>query len=398
MVGTPFTQSIYDVVIVGAGAAGGLLAWELAGAGLQTLVLEKKRLPRYKACGGGLTLRAKRQLPFDIEPLIEDSADAARLLVNGQTVYAKRFPNPVVHMVMRAKFDQHLMKLALSRGAHLAQQTRFLSFTDSGTHRKILTSVGSVKARILVGADGVRSRVARALDLPVRFRLMTALEAELEVADPDGLCGYRNRFDFDFGTVRKGYGWVFPKQRHLSAGILTRLAKAPFIRDDFRRYLIAKGLAHASIRTLRVHPIPYAPGPKNRYAAAAGLVVGDATGMVDPITGEGLYYAFLTARLAAEILTDHFARGKPLQRYTPLLRHRIGRELQHAQWLAELLYRFPILSYPLLKRYGGLIAHKHLEVFAGTVSYRQLARYVFSLKALKDLWLASRAHDTKLAV
>jgi len=398
MAGTPFAQSNYDVVIVGAGAAGGLLAWELVGAGLQTLVLEKKRLPRYKACGGGLTLRALRQLPFDIEPLVEDSADTVCLRVNGQTVFAHRFANPVVRMVMRAKFDQHLMQLAVTRGAHLAQQTRFLSVTDCGTHREIHTTVGTVKARFLVGADGVCSRVARALDLPVRYRLMTALEAELEVADPDRLCGYRNRFDFDFGSVRKGYGWVFPKQRHLSVGILTRQAKAPLIRDDFRRYLNAKGLVQTSIRSLRVHPIPYAPGPNNRYAAAAGLVVGDATGMVDPITGEGLYYAFLTARLAAEALTEHLARGKPLQSYTQLLQRRIGRELQHAQWLAELLYRFPILSYPLLKRYGTLIARKHLEVFAGAASYRQLARYVFSVNALKDLWFASRAHETKLSV
>lgn len=394
----PFTQDIYDVVIVGAGAAGGLLAWELAGAGLQTLVLEKKHMPRYKACGGGLTRRALKQLPFDIEPVVEDSVYSARLSVNGRTVFARTFQEPVAQMVMRDNFDQHLMQLAQTRGAQLAHGVRFLSLADSGTHLQLKTTGGTTRGRFVVGADGVHSRVTRALGLPVRYRMMNALEAELDVADAEVLCRYRHTFDFDFGVIRQGYGWIFPKKRHLSAGVLTRRAKTRFIGEDFRRYLHAKGLANSPIRSLTLHPIPYAPWPKNRYATARGLVVGDATGMVDPITGEGLYYAFMTAHLAARVLIDHFVGGWPLQRYTYLLHHRIGRELQYARWLAALLYRFPALSYRLLNRFGELIARKHLEVFTGAIGYRQLGRYVLSLRALKDLWLASRSNRANLDV
>ncbi len=376
--------SKHDVVIIGAGPAGALLAHELAAAGQDVLLVEKKRLPRYKACGGGLTPRALKQLPFGIEPVVEDATTTARLLVDGQIAFQRTYPQPVVHMVMRDRLDALLVQKAVVRGAHLAEGVRFRSAAGPPGDLTVETSDGAFRTRCLVGADGVYSRVARHLGLAVRYRTMNAVEAEIE---PSGrtMDAFRHRFDFDFGVIDQGYGWVFPKQRHLSVGVLTRRPKAVTIRRDLQRYLVFKGLAHARITSLKLHPIPYAPNRANSYANPKGLVVGDATGMVDPVTGEGLYYAFRTARLAAAAIRAFFHDRTPLAGYDRVLRRTLGREVRYAGLLAAVLYRLPGLSQPLLARFGDRIGAKHMQVFEGSLDYPRLFRYVVGLRGIRDL-------------
>ncbi len=378
------TGSRFDTVIIGAGPAGALLAHELARTGISVLLVEKKRLPRYKACGGGLTPRALIQLPFSIQTVIEDATTTARLLVNGRPAFQRTYARPVVHMVMRDRLDAFLVQKAVAQGARLVQGARFLATAGTPGDLTVETTEGTIRTCCLVGADGVHSRVARHLGLPVRYRTMTAVEAEIE---PGGqsMHPFRHRFDFDFGVIDQGYGWVFPKRHHLSAGVLTRRPKARNIRRGFHCYLQHKGLDGSRVKTLKLHPIPYAPRAANRYACAEGLIVGDATGMVDPITGEGLYYAFWTARLAAAAIRAHFEKRADLSSYDRILRRKVGREVRYAGLLAHILYQLPWLSYPLLARFGDPIGTKHMQVFDGTLDYPALFRYVVSLKGLRHL-------------
>ena len=378
------TRPEYDTIIVGAGAAGALLAYELAGAGLKVLLVEKKRLPRYKACGGGLTPRALNLLPFSIQPVIEDATTTARLLVNGRIAFERTYPRPMVHMVMRDRLDALLVQQAIDRGAHLAEGIRFLKAAGPPGRLEIETTAGIFRARCLVGADGVHSRVARHLGLKVGYRTMTAVEAEI-VPSGDLLERFRHRFDFDFGVIAQGYGWVFPKRHHLSAGVLTRRPKARTIERELHRYLQRKGLGAARVTTLKMHPIPYAPRSTNTYAGNGGLVVGDATGMVDPITGEGLYYAFRTAQLAQAAIRAFLEHHAALSAYDQALRQTLGREVRYAGLLATVLYRLPLLSYPLLSRFGDRIGAKHMEVFEGRLDYPALFRYVVGLRGIRHL-------------
>ncbi len=378
------TRPKNDAIIIGAGPAGALLAYELAGAGLDVLLVEKKRLPRYKACGGGLTPRALNLLPFSIQPVIEDATTTARLLLNGRPAFHRTYPRPVVHMVMRDRLDALMVQKAVDRGARLAQGVRFRSATGTPGNIEIRTTVGTFRTRCLVGADGVHSRTARHLGLNIRYRTMNAVEAEIEPQDNEHQT-FRHRFEFDFGVIDQGYGWVFPKQSHLSVGILTRRPKAGTIRRDLYRYLERKGLARARVKNLKLHPIPYAPHVSNVYANHRGLVVGDATGMVDPITGEGLYYALLTARLAAASIRGYFENRAALTAYHRSLRRKVGREVRYAGLLAAVLYRLPWLSYPLLSRFGDRIGAKHMEVFEGTLDYPRLFRYVVGLRGIRHL-------------
>ncbi len=378
------SRSRHDVAIIGTGPAGALLAYELAAAGRDVLLVEKKRLPRYKACGGGLTPRALSLLPFSIEPVVEDAATTARLRVNDCTAFQRTYPQPVVHMVMRDRLDALLVQKARDQGVRLAQGARFLAAAGTPGEIEIKTAGGTFGTRLLVGADGVFSRTARHIGLTIHYRTMNAVEAEIEPQDRDQQ-RFRHRFDFDFGVIDQGYGWVFPKQNHLSVGVLTRRPRAVTIRRDLQRYLGFKGLAQARIGSLKLHPIPYAPRRANAYASPMGLVVGDATGMVDPITGEGLYYAFRTAQMAATAIRAFFDQRAPLADYNRRLHRTLGREVRYAGLLADILYRLPGLSYPLLARFGDRIGAKHMEVFEGTLDYPRLFRYVVGLRGIRYL-------------
>ena len=224
--------TLYDVAIVGTGPSGCLLAHVLATAGWAVLLLEKKKLPRYKTCGGGLTQRALKLIPFDIQEVIEDQAHTTRLRVDYKATFSQTRHLPAVHLVMRDRLDHLLAQQAVAAGAVLRDRTRFLSLSGQPGNLTIQTTDGSFKARVIVGADGVHSRVARALHLPIHYRIMPALEAELTVP-PAALSRFAGTIHFDFGVIPGGYAWLFPKKDHLSAGILARRRPAKQLKPLF---------------------------------------------------------------------------------------------------------------------------------------------------------------------
>jgi geranylgeranyl reductase family protein len=379
-------QTFYDVAIVGTGPAGCLLACELARAGRAVLLLEKKKLPRYKTCGGGLTQRALDLIPFDIESVIEDRAHSIRLRVDYQTAFTQTCQPPAVHLVMRDRLDDCLAQHAVAIGAVLLDHTRFLSLSGPPGNLTIQTSAGPFRARVIVGADGVYSRVARALQLPIKYRLMPALEAELTVP-PATLRRFAGAIHFDFGVTPGGYAWLFPKKNHLSAGILARRRPAKQLKPHLLDYLARNGLRReADIRSLRLHPIPCRPDRRNRYADERGLIVGDGTGLVDPVTGEGIFYALKSARIAAMAIEMHLEHRQRLSHpYNHKIKMEIESEILRADILARILYSFPAFSNRVLKKYGAKIGAKHMAVYLGAMTYRQLFNYVLSPKGVAYL-------------
>jgi geranylgeranyl reductase family protein len=379
------SQTHYDVAIVGTGPSGSLLAHELATAGWAVLLLEKKQLPRHKTCGGGLTQRALKLIPFDIQEVIEDQAHTTRLRVHYKTAFSQTRRLPAVHLVMRDRLDHLLAQQAVDAGAELRDHTRFLALSGEPGKLTLQTSNGSFKARVIVGADGAYSRVARALNLPIHYRVMPALEAELTVP-PATHSRFAGSIHFDFGVIPGGYAWLFPKKDHLSAGILARSRPAKQLQPYFLRYLENNGLSReTNIRSMRLHPIPCRPHRRNRYADSRGLIVGDGTGLVDPVTGEGIYYALKSAHIAAFALKRHLKHGRPLALYDRMLKREIEPEVLRADVLARILYGCPTISNHMLRRYGDKIGAKHVAVYLGDLTYQELYAYVLSLKGFAYL-------------
>ena len=393
---TKHSSHRFDIAIVGTGPAGSLLAYQMAHAGWRVLLLEKHRLPRYKACGGGLTQRTQALLPFDLSELVEDRARTVHLRVHYRTAFLKTDDTAAVHLVMRDRFDHFLVRQAETAGAVVHDQARFLSLSGSPGQLTVKTTVGHFHTRLVVGADGVHSRVARALGLPVRYRVMPALEAELAV-EPEIRQRLAGSVYFDFGVIPGGYAWLFPKQDGISTGILARNLPAKHLKPFLLDYLARNGLpGDERFRSLRLHPIPCRPDHRNSYADARGLVVGDATGLVDPVTGEGIYYALKSAMIAATVLLSSESYGPATaRRYTQAIKAEIEAEVLKADILARILYDYSRLSNWVLTRWGAKIGPTHLAVYRGDMSYRQLFRYVMSPVGLAHLFWPQRARTKK---
>ena len=365
----------YDVIVAGAGPAGALTAYYLAVNGMKVLILEKERLPRYKACGGGITPRALEALPFDISPVVSHGVSKTLMLYNNRPIFSHSSKSSLFTMVMRDRFDHFLVEQAQASGASLQEGTRFESVCGPAGNLRVTTSKGELTTKLLVGADGVNGRVAKALGLVVSTRYMTALEGELYPGTSLDLERFKNTLHYDFGVIPKGYGWVFPKGDHLSVGVGTFSKKAMGINRAFESYLSLKGLSHArKIDPVKGHLIPALSRNAGPVSCDRGLVVGDAAGYGDPLTGEGLYYAFSGAKMAADTLVEVMDTGQfnRMAGFDARLKKAFHRELTAAHVMAGMLYSSPGLSRRLLAAQGRELGISQLEVVSGRLSYTTL--------------------------
>lgn len=365
----------YDVVIVGSGPAGSLLGFYLAGAGVEVLIIERKPLPRYKPCGGGLTARALACLPFDITPVVEDITTRPVMLYDYRPIFAPRATGPLIKMVMRDTFDHFLIQQAQANGAAVQDHTAFVSCRGPSGDLTVKTDRGDVAARLIVGADGAASRVARQLGLRVNRKVMTAVEGECHFRSTWSIDRFRGSAHFDFGVIPGGYGWVFPKKNHLSVGIGTWF-KPRDLPGYFHAYLRAKGLAGCTrIKPFRGHIIPYEPARNNQLASRRGIVVGDAAGFADPLTGEGIYYALRGAAIAAKAVLAALDRGDDfLLPYNREIQRAFMPDMVSARRLSRAVYDCPRWGRYLLTRHGQTLCRAQIDVITGKTSYRALFR------------------------
>jgi geranylgeranyl reductase family protein len=380
----------YDVVIVGAGPAGAVLAYLLAKAGAEILLLEKELFPRYKACGGGLTQRALDSLPFDVDEVIEERVYTVKTFIRDECAFELNAQRPVISMVMRDRFDHFLVKKSLEAGVHFQEGTAFKHLSGKVEALKVETSCGPVETRFVVGADGVNSRVARALGLPRADNVMNAVEAEVYFGDPERLAEFKRSAHFCFGLIPKGYSWIFPKRDHLSIGVLSRAKTLKHLKRNLFSYLEAGGFGSPmEVKALRPHLVPYGPSGRRRLACERGLLVGDATGCADPITGEGISYAIQGAQIAARILQEAMKDGcRKLEEYTCVFGEEVAKDLLCARTFAGILYGFSNLSSRIIKSHGSRLANLHMEVVSGRMTYRDLYRKLLHFSRVLRILLA----------
>ncbi|MGQ9744584.1 MAG: geranylgeranyl reductase family protein [Dissulfurimicrobium sp.] len=363
----------FDCIIVGAGPAGAYLGYLVSALGFKCLILEKKPVPRYKTCGGGLTRRALELLPFDLDGVIEDMAFRARLGFGHSLTGEAASEQPMIGLVMRSKFDSYLVSKAQEAGAAVLTDTAFENASLShGGSIDVKTSKGSFKTLILVGGDGVNSRVARVMGLWKNGVGCPAIEAEVYPADPWLMDAWRGCVDFDFGAAPKGYGWVFPKADHLSVGVFSTSREVKDLKGSLLKYIAEKGLNKTKIKEFRGHMIPLGPhdGP---FANKNSLLVGDAAGLADPITGEGIYHALRQAEIAAMCIARSLTDSKSdLTTYNNLIKKEFLQELRYAKRLARLFYDLPRLSHLLVKAKKDTVIRYHLDIITGKKTYKEL--------------------------
>jgi geranylgeranyl reductase family protein len=317
------------VAILGGGPSGAFAAAQLASAGVDTVVFDEK-LAWEKPCGGGLTYKAYSQYPF----LIEN--DTPRKTVT-ETVLAAPKSKPVTLSLERplliySRYDLNSMLLdrAQRAGAQL-EKTRVLKIERTGPRWQLRTKRGTMEADYCVLATGARN--------PLRD-----FGTELTARDAMSALGYyipgeRERIDIQFLPKLEGYIWVFPRCGHLSVGICGKGEPASALRLRLERYMEEQGLSKRGA-TFYSHLLPCLDTPAwkgNRVSGDGWIAVGDAAGLVDPITGEGLYYAIRSADFAAKAILSETAELAGVA-YRKLLRRDFTADLEFGSRLANRVF------------------------------------------------------------
>jgi geranylgeranyl reductase family protein len=336
----------YDAIVIGAGPAGSVTAYRLARGGASVLLADKARFPRDKPCGGGLTLRAVKELPVDVTPVVEHVVDQMQLRLRYGTWYERRSDGPLILMTQRRLLDAYLAEQAAAAGAEFRDGSKVTAVTALANGVEVTVDGDRVEADVVIGADGANGVSARQLSLGGEPVYGVALEGNMPYdAIVEGR--YRNKAVIELAVLPGGYGWVFPKGDHANFGVGGWERTGPTLRDELRRLCAEHEVPEARLESLRGHRLPLRR-PDAPLARGRALVVGDAAGLVDPLSGDGMYEAFVSSRLAAEAtLSVLEGRAATVEAYDPALRNALGR-LAGASWNAKLAFdRFPRLAFEL---------------------------------------------------
>ncbi|MDP9170167.1 MAG: NAD(P)/FAD-dependent oxidoreductase [Acidobacteriota bacterium] len=358
------------VAVLGGGPSGAFAAERLAAAGVETVVFDEK-LAWEKPCGGGLTWKAYSQYPF-----LSENNTPKKIVY--ETVLAAPKSKPVKltldrPLLIYSRYDLNGMLLDRAQKAGAAiEQTRVLNAERSGTGWNLRTKAGTLHADFCVVATGARNT-------------LRDFGTELTAGDTMAALGYyvpqeQEQIDIQFLPKLDGYIWVFPRCGHLSVGICGKGEPASALRVRLERYMDERDLSKKGA-SFYSHVLPCLGTPawkRNRVAGDGWMAIGDSAGLVDPITGEGLYYALRSADLATKAILAE-APGT----YRQLLEKDFVEDLEFGSRLANRVFHGSFLGGAVTSRMVQFtrLSPKFRDVmqdlFAGTQPYGGLRKRLF---------------------
>jgi flavin-dependent dehydrogenase len=435
-----------DILIVGAGPAGCAAAYDLAHAGRNVLLLDKRSFPRHKACACGLTRKTLKVLRYSVDSVVERVCRDVILQEAGTEAFRKgvrtadkslevrvHTRQPFCATAVRERFDDFCLQQTLAAGPHITMRKieGIAAAREFADHVELdVTLPGSVTetltARAVLGADGSNGqmrRLAAGLDAqsdchserseesasprdgepglreahasalppePTWYARGFALEATVPYAAlPTKLPAGDAAEDlvFDFAPISGGYGWLFPKGDHINIGVGGFVPQAatvnhddtrpPMLYEQVTRTLLADYTRHKLGVDLTAIPEAHVTG---QYLGLGGhayvpqgrmLLAGDAAGLVDPLTGEGIHSAIVSGQaFAAAVLESGMEQGttlaaayarhlRPLQE-TLAFSHRAAQSFYREPSRGFKIMRTPLLRRLMLKTYADGLPHTEL--------------------------------------
>ena len=332
-----------STIVVGAGPAGSTAAREIAARGHEVLLLDRARFPRDKPCGGGVTVRCAALLPFDLGPVVEQVVSGAILSGPRGSSVVRDAGGPLTFMTQRRRLDAFLVERAQEAGVEFrdGQAVRSIIERPDGTFELRLANGDVHSSRVLIGADGANGVVGTALGFEHAAEQAVALEGNL--AFPDGLPDWlRGRVALNLGWLPGGYGWLFPKGDHINVGVGGWKAVAGTqLRESLDAYSRTFGFDPAALTGVRGHHLPMLR-PGALLTARGVALIGDAAGLVDPLSGEGIYGAIASGVAVAPAAADylHGATGD-LRGYQFALDRELVPDLVASHALMEVFHAWP---------------------------------------------------------
>ena len=359
---------IDDISIIGAGPAGSYLAYLLARSGIYATVFDHSH-PREKPCGGAISPLALRKFP------ILQNVPGSRVIDKIMLVSPKgrevmlHVPKNSGLVVSREHADMYLLQQAIDSGAKLVRE-RVIDIEAYVNGWTIRTGKGDFRSKVIVGADGVNSVVRKAIVGRIPKKNLGACIGH-----------FAGGFDKDYGIIRfleglTGYAWIFPRDTYSSIGVGVDAHEASGLKDHLAKFvnqyvpnmerLSSFGATIPAIRDPRFFDIP--------CSGHNWVVIGDAAGHVNPLTGEGIFYALWAAELAAEAIT----KGNP-KKFDVLWRTEYHAELVEACKLVKLVYNRRLLEFAIMvasrsKGYADILA----ELLTNEQSYRGLFKRIIA--------------------
>jgi len=337
----------YDVVVVGAGPAGATAAKFLAEKGEKVLLIDKSSFPRDKPCGGGLSVRTLKRFNYISKDLIASYSFSGRIHSSSLKYEVQLHKDePIAAFVLRKNFDDGLLQLAIERGTTFMERKTATDVSILPEKVKIKLNKGEyVESQLVIGADGIWSTIAKKSGLGHHYQhIGRCLFQEYPLASSllDDYFTEKRIFHFHLrfmGII--GYGWVFPKKDSVNIGIgeikpsasqtTNRLNLKEFY-ENYIRLLKESKIIPPTINLGKIQGGILPLNPLKKTFADRVVLCGDAAGLMNPLTGDGIDYAMSSGKIAAEVCTEALEADDTsaffLSKYQRLWKNDFGKEIK----------------------------------------------------------------------
>lgn len=381
---------MYQVICVGAGPAGSLSAYLLAKAGVNVAIIEKKSFPRSKSCGGGLSKKAFKLIEgvVDLKKIKGKSISGSYLCYQNEHL-CHVAENIESYSIKRNDFDNALLNAAKDKGCDVFLPEEVTEISEHSSKVTVKLKNGEhIESEYLILAEGITGRLYKQIGYSGRREWTMALEVDVYPVKFPSV--FNNNTLFDFGFFKKGYGWIFPKDDLINMGsyyyFTPRIDRAQIEALE----LFVRGFKWATeveVGKVKAYPLPYKID-YTTFNTERTILVGDAAGAVENFFGEGLYYSFLTSKLASGVLLGCLDNGS-IGIYTRKLKRKILCQIKFSHATARLFYNhqrfgyFNMVRNKLMNIFYSKLIHGEFtqkEIFFFTIGLLPLSFYYPNLE------------------
>ena len=336
----------YDVVIVGAGPSGSTAAKCLAEKEVKVLLIDKEKFPRDKPCGGGLSTKVLKRFPYVIDLI--DSISYGSITYSSSLKYRLKIQRdkPLIATILRKNFDYGLVKIAVAKGVDFLDEKTVTDIKILKDKAIIILEDGEkVESEIVIGADGARSVIVEKSNLVKNTDDICVSLVQEQTMLEEQLKKYfsEKRTIHIFIKIQgiAGYGWIFPKKKHVSVGIgefesaVDKSKPKTNLKEIYEKYIDTLKENNILPRDFKIEnpkgsTLPVFPLEKT--FADRVLLCGDAAGFINSITGEGIYYAMTSGEIAANVIDEALKANDTserfLSKYQKLWKDEFGKDLK----------------------------------------------------------------------